>query len=48
MKNSDFDSLYGEYVDLVHYTAYSMAKDYHLAQDICQEVFEKVFRAIRA
>lgn len=47
MKNSDFDSLYGEYVDLVHYTAYSMAKDYHLAQDICQEVFEKVFRAIR-
>ena len=46
MKNSDFDSLYQTNVELVHYTAYSMVKDYHLAQDICQEVFEKVYRAI--
>lgn len=47
MKDSDFDSLYEKYVELVHYTAYSMAKDYHLAQDICQEVFVKAFRAIQ-
>lgn len=47
MKNTDFDSLYLKYVDLVHYTAYSMARDYYLAQDICQEVFEKVYRALQ-
>ena len=46
MKISDFDRIYQKYVDLVHYTAYSIVRDYHLAQDVCQEVFIKVYRAI--
>ena len=46
MKISDFDRVYQKYVDLVHYAAYSMVRDYHLAQDVCQEVFIKMYRAI--
>ena len=46
MKVSDFDRIYQKYVDLVHYAAYSMVRDYHLAQDVCQDVFIKVYRAI--
>lgn len=46
MKISDFDRIYQKYVDLVHYAAYNTVRDYHLAQDVCQEVFIKVYRSI--
>ena len=43
MNLSDFNCVYEQYVDLVYYTAYDVIHDYHLAQDVCQEVFEKMF-----
>ena len=43
MDKSDFNSVYYEYVELVYYVANNVVHDYHLAQDICQEVFGKLY-----
>ena len=43
MKKSDFNYVYYRYVDLAHYVANSVVHDYHLAQDVCQEVFIKLY-----
>ena len=38
----NFDELYNEFSKLVFHIAYSMIKDFHLAEDIMQEVFVKL------
>ena len=43
MKQSDFDRIYRKYVNLVHSVVRSIVKDYHMTEDICQEVFAKLF-----
>ena len=42
-----FQEIYDKYKNLVLKVAFDMTKDYYLAQDICQEVFEKVYRALQ-
>lgn len=49
MRNGDiraFSELIGEYANLVYGIAYSKLGDFHIAQDIAQEVFIKLFRKI--
>ena len=46
MNKTDFRYIYDKYVDLVYYVANSMVHDYYLSQDICQEVFIKLYRHI--
>lgn len=43
MNKSDFNYVYYRYVDLAHYVANSVVHDYHLAQDVCQEIFIKLY-----
>jgi RNA polymerase sigma factor (sigma-70 family) len=43
MEKAVFEGIYDRYVDLVCYTACRIVRDYHLAQDVCQEVFEKLY-----
>ncbi len=42
MDRAEFENIYRKYVDLVHCVANSIIHDYHLAQDICHEVFLKL------
>lgn len=39
MKASQFNKVYDQYYLVVMKVAYSVLKDYHYAQDVCQEVF---------
>ena len=43
MNKSDSNYVYYRYVDLAHYVANSVVHDYHLAQDVCQEIFIKLY-----
>lgn len=42
MDGKKFICIYNKYKNLVMDTAYEVLKDYHLAQDVCQEVFFKM------
>ncbi len=46
MDRAEFENIYRKYVDLVHCVANSIIHDYHLAQDICHEVFLKLHQRI--
>jgi len=39
MRGSQFNKVYDQHYLLVMKIAYSVLKDYHYAQDVCQEVF---------
>ena len=38
-----FQEIYEKYKNLIVKVAYDITKDYHLAQDICQKAFEKLY-----
>ena len=38
-----FQEIYEKYKNLVMKVVYNRTKDYHLAQDICQETFVKLY-----
>ena len=42
MTDEKFECIYKQYEKLVMNAAYEILHDYHLAQDVCQEVFIKV------
>ena len=42
MDRAEFESIYRKYVNLVHSVAHNVIHDYHIAQDVCQEVFLKL------
>ncbi|WP_071459624.1 RNA polymerase sigma factor [Bacillus massilinigeriensis] len=44
MKEVDFNDMYKTYYKRLHYLAYSITRDSHLAEDVVQETFIKAFR----
>lgn len=44
MKKRDFREIYDQYHSLVSQIAYDVVEDYHLAQDITQDVFAKLYQ----
>jgi len=46
MKASQFNKVYDQYYLLVMKIAYSVLKDYHYAQDVCQEVFIILYKKL--
>lgn len=46
MQEIDISQLYSMYSKRLHYIAYSILKDSHLAEDVVQETFVKAFRKI--
>lgn len=42
MTDEKFESVFYQYRNMVMKAAYEILKDYHLAQDVCQEVFIKL------
>lgn len=43
MQSHEVDTVYKQYCNLVMSTAYTWVNDYELAQDICQDVFVKLY-----
>jgi len=46
MKASQFNKVYDQYYLMVMKIAYSVLKDYHYAQDVCQEVFIILYKKL--